>query len=677
MIDVFRVGVHLGFTSNGEAALGSLMRELFRLHHGVDGLIGKMDRLKVVAAGALTALAGGFALRGIWHMVEASKELNKELNRTRQIGGDFARTVGDARRVAISTTRLVPTTTPAENVRVQRELATQLRSPEEAQRILPMAQEAAYVISNYTGESTETITKNLVKIADIRAQIMRRGSDGRDVVDPAKVAKEFEAASRGLILGGGYINSAGLLQLARQAGVPAKTMTAEAFYANAVEMSVSQGASRTGTAITSLFSQMIGGTMPVHVATEMQRMGMLNQGDWHSDHGHVVLSSQATERFRGIQTDAIGYITGPLDQLLTARGMNSQQKLEEVFKLFGRQTTQRLVAEALSGEPQFARQRSIYGGIPGVHEQYAMLQRDDLDTNIKSFEAAWQGLMQVLGEQGIPTAITILHDLTGGLQAMTQWAAEHPDATGNILKFAAALSAVAAVGGTLTVATAAFGPFVAALRALVGVMRAAPAAAAVAGAGGGIGGAEVAGTAALAGGASRAGRLGRLGRLGQYAGLLGLAFEAQNIGDMADQNIPGVGAVDDWLGRHVGGGMGVTYAEQARRAGGQPAEDVRPPQLAEPTASSATRPTAVAGPEGRPVNVTAQGPIPVEVRNVLHVIVDSMPQMAVNATLDGRAVAAAVADRLGRSATLPPTGTARPDPTISPGMPGFMVPGGT
>ena len=91
-------------------------------------------------------------------------------------------------------------------------------------------------------------------------------------------------------------------------------MTPEAFYAAAVEMGVSQGASRTGTALTSLFSQMIGGTMPVHVAQEMQRMGLMDQGEWKSDHGHVVMSPTASQRFQGIETDPIAYITGPLNE---------------------------------------------------------------------------------------------------------------------------------------------------------------------------------------------------------------------------------------------------------------------------------------------------------------------------------------------------------------------------
>lgn len=478
MIDVFRVGVHIGMTTNGPQVLAVLLRDLGLLHGSVDSIITKLGKFKLAIGGAVAAFAGTKALEGLWHIVEASRELNKELNRTKQLGGDFAATVGRAREVAFSTSYAVPTTTPSENVRVQRELATQLQNPGAAADILPFAQRAAYVVANFTGEKIDDIIKNLVKVADIRAQIFSRDATGKEVVDPAKVQSEFEAAARGLILAGNYLKSGDLVQMARQAGVPAKGMTQEAFYAAMVEAAVSQGAARTGTAITSLFSQMVGGTMPVHVAEEMQRMGLMRAGEWRSDHGHVVMQPSVTERMQGIQSDPIGFITGPLDAMLTARGMDAQAKLLEVFKLFGRQTTQRLVAEAMSAEPQFTRARSMFQGIPNTRQEYTRLYNEDLDTNIKSFQAAWKGLMEALGEQGVPVAISLIHNLTDALHAMTAWAVAHPNASRHLLEFAAAIAAVAAVGGSLKLVTVALKPFATGIRLLSGALAGGTAAAA-------------------------------------------------------------------------------------------------------------------------------------------------------------------------------------------------------
>ena len=450
VIDAYRIGVSIALSSNGDQVLGSLMRHLLGIHGAADIAEKKMKGLKIAALGAVGAVAGFSALKGIWDVIKASKELNEELERTKQLGGEFAGTVANARLAAFRTADQVRTNTPAENVRVQRELGTQLQNPQAAIDILPLAQKVAYVVSHYTGENQEDIVKNLVKTADIRAQIFTKGADGKEHVDPAKVMSEFEAAAKGLIVAGNYLKSNDLVQMARQAGVPAKSMTQEAFYANLVEMAVSQGASRTGTAVTSLFSQLVGGTMPVHTAVEMTRMGLMTKAQWHSDHGHIVIDKEATDKFSGALKDPIKWITDVLDPLLTKQGMDTQQKLAEVFKLFGRQTTQRLVAEALSSEPQFARVRSMVGNVPNVGAQYAMLQNEDLETNIKSLDVAWTGFMQALGEQGVPMAISILHGVTDGIHEFTGVLVATPAAGRLFLELSAGVAGLLTVSGGLT-----------------------------------------------------------------------------------------------------------------------------------------------------------------------------------------------------------------------------------
>jgi len=455
LIDVFRVGVHLGMTSNGPQVIGLLIRELGLLHGSVDSLATKWTNMKPLIGGAVAAFAGIKALEGMWKIVEASKELNKQLEKTRQLGGEFADTLAATRATAFRTSLSVPTTTPADNVKVQRELGAQMQNPDAAASVLPLAQKTAYVISNFTGEKTEDIVKNLAKVAELRAQIFSVDASGKETVDPAKVMAEFNSAMKALLLTGGFLKSNDLVQIAKQAGVPAKTMTAEAFYADAAEMAVSQGASRTGTALTSMYQQLIGGTMQRKTAEEMQKFGMLNQGEWQAKRGGaIVVQEEARNRLQNqIGPDPIAYITGPLNDLMTKQGLDQQGKLQAVFALFGRQTTQRLVAEALSSGPLFERARKMFGTIPGVDEQYKELQSKDLDTNIKSFTAAWQGLMQALGEQGIPLAITIMHKLTDALHAMTAWAVENPGAIHNIEMIAVALASLAAVGGSLVVAS--------------------------------------------------------------------------------------------------------------------------------------------------------------------------------------------------------------------------------
>jgi hypothetical protein len=232
-------------------------------------------------------------------------------------------------------------------------------------------------------------------------------------------------------------------------------MTKEAFYAEMVEMAVSQGASRAGTATTSLFSQLVGGSMPLHTAEEMQRMGLLKEGEWHKDHGKVVIGQEATQRFSEALKDPIAYITGPLNDLMTAQGMSLGDKIMEVLKLFGRQTAQRLVAEGLSSEPSFARSRVMFNEIPSIDSQYNTLMGTDLEMNEKALGNAWKGFTEALGQAGIPLAIKVLTKMTDALTSMSQWANANPEISAKLLALAGGVGALVAVLGSAAIVAAA------------------------------------------------------------------------------------------------------------------------------------------------------------------------------------------------------------------------------
>ena len=451
IIDVFKIGVHIGMTSNATQVLQTMLRHLTGVHASAKQINAQFATMAKLAGGAVLAIGGFKALEGIWHVVTGAKKLNDELTRTQMLGGAFASTIGAARSNAFSTARQVPNYTASDIVRMQRELGTQLEHPTAAFELAGAAAKAAAVVSHYTGEDSETIVKNLIKIIDLRAKLFSMGPDGKEHIDHNKLGPEMEAVVKGLILGGNYIKSNDMLMMARQMGVAVKTMTIEGFYAAMTEMAVSQGAARTGTAVTSLFSQLVGGTMTMKTAVEMQKMGLMKGDEWSHVYGKVVVGGAATSRFQEALKDPIGYITGPLNDLLTAKGMTSDQKIMEVFRLFGRQTTQRLIAEALSAGPQFERARGMFGDIPGTDENYKMLMNANLSMNMTAFSSSWHTLIESLGDNGIPAAITMLKGLTWALGGLTSLSEKHPNIATGLLSVAAGVSALAALGGSIAV----------------------------------------------------------------------------------------------------------------------------------------------------------------------------------------------------------------------------------
>jgi hypothetical protein len=486
-IDVFNVGVNIAMSTNGPQVIGTLLRDLGGLGRAATAVEKNFAALKVAAVGALGVLAGSAAIKGLWGIVEAGRELNRELERTKQLGGDFAKNIDRTRGIAFQTSFDVPTVTPSQAVRLQRELGGVIGNDVDAGTALPYAARMAHVVSNYTGENEEDVIKNLIKFADIRAKIFTASTDGKEHIDFEKLLPEMEAAAKSLIIGGNYVKSGDLLALAKQAGVPIKGMAGGDTIATLVEMAISQGGSRTGTAITSLMQQLVGGTMTVKTATNMTRAGLLHDEDWYTDHGKVVVRPSGMNRNADAERDPIAWITGRGKEMIDRYAQQAGiSEVAAVYQLFGRQTTQRLVAEGLQVGPQFARAREFFGQVPGMGDQFKELQAKDLDTNITGFKNAWTGLMQALSDAGTAGAISILHGLTDGIHYLTAAAAAHPGAVRILLETAAGFAALVAVGGALAVTAAALSPFAAGIRAVASVAGLGSAGAALTGVAGGL-----------------------------------------------------------------------------------------------------------------------------------------------------------------------------------------------
>jgi hypothetical protein len=456
MLD-YKIAVGIAMSSNGNGVLSELMKGLLGVHVSAKQLEEQLGRVRMAALGAFGVMAGVKAIEGIWKIVEASKELNLQLERTKQLGGDFAASLDATRRAAFATSYAVPTTTAADNVRLARELGTTIGHPGEALSILPDAAKAAAVVSHYTGENAEDIIKNLARVADARGQIYSAGADGQEHVDPARLTAELDAAAKALILGGGFLKSSDLLQAARQAGAAVKGQTPEAFYAAGVEAAIAMGASKLGTAETGLYQQFIGGTMTAKVAENLTSAGLLHLGEWHKGKGGgIVVNPSALKRLQPMMADPVEYLTSGdgAKAIADYAAKNGIDKMMAIFQMFGRQTVQRLVSEVTSNAPQFKRAREIYGNIPNVADQYSELQAHDLETNIKSLNAAWASFMQALGDAGVPAAITILHGLTDAIHFFTAAVEAHPKTAALLLDVAGALAVLGTVLSGLAVAGA-------------------------------------------------------------------------------------------------------------------------------------------------------------------------------------------------------------------------------
>lgn len=618
MIDVFSVGVRLSMTSSGMGALTVLIRDLSHAGHLSKELHGNLAKIGQVAVAAGAAFTGWAVVDGIWHAVESSRELNKELQKTKALGGEFASHIGDTRKRAAQTMQDVPTTSLSQNVRMERELGSSLGNPDAAGEILTQAAKVAAIVHSITGEDTEAIAKNLTRVADLRGQIYIMGADGKEHVDPVKLQAELEAGMRGLILGNGFIKSPDLVQEARQGGPAVKSQTPEAFYAAGVEAGIAMGPSKVGTAELSLLAQFVGGKMTKATAEHLQQAGLLHDGDWHSGRsGGVVVDPAASRRFEAIEKDPEAWLSSGAGAAAIRQyaEKNNISIIAAITQLLGRQTTQRFASDVLSNGPQFDRARQLYGIIPDVNTSFKEQMNNNLDMNITAVSAAWQSFTESFSEANTQPVILVLHGITSALHEATVLMEGHQAAVGYMTEFVAGFGGLLALGGSIRLASLALGPFTGAFRLLLGTMATGPI------------------TAAAAGATTLAAGLGTLTTVLTGGGAVAAIAALAKLGSDHEKEAQ-------------------PFREQNRRDMG-------------PTSPSNMAPQDGYDASGLPVHKSAYIPLGGSSRLPI--------QITVYSQLDGRIIAKAVSDHQADYASRPPSGSSAFDPRMSPFAPGQQI----
>ncbi|MGI4793143.1 MAG: hypothetical protein ACRYG8_03475 [Janthinobacterium lividum] len=475
MIDVFRVGVHLGMTSNAPQMLGLIARHFAGIHANAKELEKSFGKVALAVGGVVSAMAGIGLVKGVWHAVEASRELNRELDRTAQLGGKLKIDPAVVKARAFATAEQVRTLDPAMAVKMERELAGQLGSHDKAFSVLPFAAKLAWNLQEFTGADSESAVRDAVKVADLRGNIFSRGASGEEEVDPKKLIAEMDAMARGVKASGGMLKPADYLAFAKQSGLAGKSMDPTAFYGWATEAMVAMGASRAGTAMSSLLQQFQGGTAPLHVWRAFEKLGIMKEGrDFVVEKGgHVTNTAEGRDRMHlaDMKRNEFTWVNDTLIPMLEKAGVAKDDVLTKLTELLGRQTTQRLVGEAFQNRVQFARTADLFQNAQSVDSSAKDLHDKDFDTNARELQEAWKGFMQAMGDAGIPAAIGVLHSLTDGIHWMTRTVIAHPDAARRLLEFGAALGVVMTVGGTLAIISVAMGPFAAGIRLLSGAIK--------------------------------------------------------------------------------------------------------------------------------------------------------------------------------------------------------------
>lgn len=470
MIDVFKVGVHIGMSSNATHVLSSMLHQLTGVHIAANKVSGALGAIRIAAIGAAGVFAGWQVIKGLGEATKHAEKLNHELVKL-QVGARLTdKQTDDAKVLAFKVTRDVKGAEVHETVKQQRELFGVFGNMDAAREILPMVSKGSMVTSNFVDKHTD-LAAIAVRALELRGHITKDHK-----VDPAEFAKEFDAMVRSIVASEGLVDPAKLFQFIKQAGPAARTMTTEEMWGYAPAIMNALGAERSGTAMMSFYQQMVGHVVAgKRVAVAMEEAGMLKPGSWRAEKGgKVIMDRDAVVDQDRATTNPIEWVHERMEALRKRRDKDGN-KLDEVgiiqriFQFASRQTTARFISDIDANWPIIENELHRFKRTPGIDTLAKEQNEKDLSVNIKGLSASWDNFLAALGGPGIPIAIKVLDSLTQTLNLFQETIIRHPDATAALFTLAGGIGALTAIGGALAILNVAWAPLAGGLALLTGV----------------------------------------------------------------------------------------------------------------------------------------------------------------------------------------------------------------
>lgn len=470
MIDVFKVGVHIGMTSNAPQVLATMLHQLTGVNVAANHLHGQLSKIRTAAIGVGTVFIGWQVGKGLLSAVKHAEKLNHELSKL-QIGARLSdEQTAAAGRLAFATSRDVRGTEVHENVKVQRELFGVFGSMKTAQELAPLVIQANRAISRFADVDTD-LAQTGIKALELRGAIAKDHH-----IDPKLFQDELSFMARAIVASEGMIKPRDILQFVQQAGPAARGMTPEAMWGLMPAVMVGMGSQKAGTALSSFFTQMIGHVVAgKRVAIAMEEAGFLQPGKWKVERGGKVrMDPDAVVDQAGLAANPIQWLHERLQAMRQMKGPDGKpidevSVLQRIFQFSSRATSARFISDVDANYAVMLNELRRFRTMPGPAKLVAEQDKGDLTVNIRNLTAAWSNFMTALGGPGVPVAIQILSKTTDGLNELQAILVAHPELAKDLIYLAGGISALMALGGSIVVFNVAVGPFVTGIRLLVGL----------------------------------------------------------------------------------------------------------------------------------------------------------------------------------------------------------------
>jgi hypothetical protein len=349
-------------------------------------------------------VAAGAAPGMIEHALHPGVDLNAEISNYRLSGASPAN-VRAAVEASYAASSRVPSIGVAENLEMLREVAGETGDDAGARAIISDLAQARAVLGRATGKNSKQDMVRLFKFIGLRGGAI---DEKNHRIDVGKFREELDGSTRALVAGQGLITSNDLNQLARQAGPMAKGMSLDDLFAATLASIEDMGGSRTGTSMTAMGRQVLGGIMTGKATKHWKERGLI-QGkedvDWHATKAGGIVVDKPENAIAGYDVLMKQGVKAWVDQIarpaMERAGITDRTKQNaELYQWGGTETSRRLLSLALTGGEQLEAVAERYKKAMGIGGYDKVLAGQDLGTSIEGLKKSLDTLTTSLTNTG-------------------------------------------------------------------------------------------------------------------------------------------------------------------------------------------------------------------------------------------------------------------------------------
>lgn len=435
MSEAYKIGVSLMMTSNAAGVLKLLGTEILGVHAKIKDLnkglvhtennIRRLNRIKLAVGGGVMMGAGIGIIAGLKHVTDHARELSHELVQLQKmnIGATehipLAKALDEVQEKAKQAAEAIKGVTRVDAIKAYGSAYSMFGHQDSLKMIQPMLRFAQ--VGGNTGGNYEQASNSLyqmIRSGDLMGKFVDHDTHK---VDVERLNHFLELGSKVMLGTHGKVNAQTWLGLAQQGGPALSGMSDQGLYTMAIAAQA-MGGPRAGTALTSLYQQMVGGKMTDTTYLALEKLGLAG--------GHTVMKNGKKVHVRdGVDQDFQERLKrDPIEavELMQKRmkehGFDTIEKqVPLLFDILGRQTTQRLVHDLLRNMPQIIGERERTKNALGVEDSKKLQDAQDYKQAEQNLKKAWEDLMIAVAGPNSQTAINIMNRLTDAIRSLTKY----------------------------------------------------------------------------------------------------------------------------------------------------------------------------------------------------------------------------------------------------------------